>query len=530
MIANDKGLLKQLRDILLPSDATFSPSSRSGGRILSMDVFGTVVTAGGLILQFLDACASYSDEAKSLKARFDWDLRVLRVIQDYFDRRRVQTANRRLSPEDAALLERTANYLADFVGKVQRSLGKIQRKGLLGNAFNRGMWIARREDLLEMEREIFEWTRRFDVRVLGLPPQLRTIIPAVSAEDAAEVPAVVRSNARLQEFVALASEAKQSRAGAMLLESPDTLASTITSMGDISSLPISYQGDELVFASRKVSSDTISGTKSFNDLKSDLGELAAALNCLDPAADIRLLKVEFYFYHEDTHQFLFAQKPPYPTVSMMTLDELIRGDPFPRVDIALNQRLKLAHKLAEAVFFLHTAGFLHKNITPSSVVVFQRSTLPSGEDPPFADDAYLMGFDLIRANEAKTSKEGTRKEGETPKSIWDFDVFQHGDRFKGKESRRYVKTYDIYSLGVVLLEIGFWAPLKGLVGVLAQKESSAWAKELQDASPRMDARVGERYRKLVTWCLTLTSDDVVKDVEFVQQVLDPLEDMVNALS
>lgn len=42
-----------------------------------MDVFTTVITAGGLILRFLDACSAYSDEAKSLKTRFDWDIRVL---------------------------------------------------------------------------------------------------------------------------------------------------------------------------------------------------------------------------------------------------------------------------------------------------------------------------------------------------------------------------------------------------------------------------------------------------------------------
>lgn len=53
---------------------------------------------------------------------------------------------------------------------------------------------------------------------------------------------------------------------------------------------------------------------------------------------------------------------------MMTLEEMVSGDSFPEVDYPLNERLKLAYKIAKAVFFLHTAGFLHKNITSSSVV------------------------------------------------------------------------------------------------------------------------------------------------------------------
>lgn len=43
-----------------------------------------------------------------------------------------------------------------------------------------------------MEKEMFEWTRRFNVRLLGLPPELRKIIPPASSGDVANPPAVVR--------------------------------------------------------------------------------------------------------------------------------------------------------------------------------------------------------------------------------------------------------------------------------------------------------------------------------------------------
>ena len=154
----------------------------------------------------------------------------------------------------------------------------------------------------------------------------------------------------------------------MLLATSDGVASKITSRGNISFQPLQYGTEQFIFARQKVPHERMPGSPVFQSMVSEMGELAAALNCLDPATDIRLLKVEFYFYHADSNHFLFAQKPPYPTMSMITLEKMIRGDPFPKVEAPLNKRLRLAHKLAEAVFFLHTTDFVHKNITSSSVV------------------------------------------------------------------------------------------------------------------------------------------------------------------
>jgi hypothetical protein len=262
----------------------------------------------------------------------------------------------------------------------------------------------------------------------------------------------------------------------------------------------------------------------------EMGELAAALNCLDPAADVRLLKVEYYFYHTDSHQFFFSQKPPYTISSMMTLEEMISRDPFPKVESFLDERLKLAHKIAEAVFFLHTAGFLYKNITSSSIVALCRSHLPPGEVVLDIGYSYLMGFDLIREREAIMTKEGAIKESEEPRSVWDFNVFQHPERLQGESSPRYIKTYDVYSLGVLLLEVGFWEPLRKIARNLTQDHPTGWAKELSEIVPQLGPRAGERYQSLVAWCLELKGDHIVKDAEFVQEVLNPLEEIINALS
>jgi len=512
---------------------------------IKMDLFDSVVTASGLIIQFLTACSSFSDDAKSLKARFDWDMRAIRAIQEHFKHRGAQGSNAHLSIQDQELLNQTSNYLDNLAESVKRSLRKIERTGFWRAGFNRAMWISRQSELQSLEKELFDWTRRFDVRFLGLPPELQTIIPATTTNQKDEDPtpsAIVASNRRLGQFLAQVPAPKRMRAKDILLEDSNALAAAISGRADrIASLPLRFGQEQLIFAYRKHFYKMVPGTPEFREISADMGELAAALNCIDPAADIKLLKVEYYFYHPDTQAFLFAHHLPYPIMSMTSLSRMIDNNPFPMVPVPLDGRIRIAHKLAEALFFLHTANFLHKNITSSSVVALRRemgmSNFEFSEDPTSSlpvDECYLMGFDLIRSNDARTIGEGAGAKQDqtekTPRSIWDFDVYQHPHRLREKNRPRYIKTYDVYSLGVVLLEIGLWEPLVNIQGNFDEKTPNHWPKELIKAARETEMRMGQRYRFLVQWCLGLTGDEIIRPSEFVEKVLDPLEDMEKAIA
>ncbi|KAF9641145.1 hypothetical protein BFW01_g504 [Lasiodiplodia theobromae] len=498
-----------------------------------MDIFSTTITAAGLVLQFVGSCSEFSQDARSLKARLEWDLRALKAIRDYFEERCRNNANENLPADDVALLESTAEYLQGLVGNIQKSLHKIQRKGFLHTTINRTMWIVRRTEIKEMEKEVRDWTERFGVRVLALPEELRTVIStAGEGSNKAQIPAVIRSRDRLHDFLALSCSGKRMRTREMLLSNPAEVVSEIEAVGDVSNMPLEYGDGQVIFSIRAVSEKELR-PDDFDALCSEMGELAAALSCLDPAADVRLLTTTYYFYYGKCEQFLFAHVPPYEVSSMMTLEAMINDGPYPEPNISLSQRLKIAYKLAEAVLFLHTAGFLHKNITSSSVVLLQRAFPESGKVAPddIFDDAYLMGFDLIREVEATTYKTGTsRKCNHHLRSMWDFDIYQHPDRLREEDSPRYIKTYDVYSLGVLLLEIGLWEPLRKVAPEPEIRDGPlGWVLELPCATPILGMRVGEKYHRIVAWCLSLTGDRIVKDVQFVQQVLDPLESMMESL-
>ncbi len=473
-----------------------------------MDFFGPTIKAGALILNFLQACCAFSSDAEKLKTALEWDFRAIRQIRDYLREKQPINADRPLPAEDQALLEQTSKYLDELTAKLQQSCRKLERGGFLGAVINRAMWIGRKSDIQELERELFNWTGRFGVRVLGLPEELRFVIRVTQdGSEGVQTPPVVESSCRLQQFLALASDAKQKYARSMLLDSKSTekLVSEISISGDISNYPVEDGQKQLILSSRTVSAKALAAPGDLEKLKSEMGELAAALSCLDPTTtDIRLLKVDNYLYVDqgDRGLFLFVHTPPYEVLFMKTLEQLVEHEPFPKMNPPLNQCLKLAYKLAEAVFFLHTAGFLHKNITTSSIVLLEQSHSQPGavSSADVVDEAYLMGFDLIREADAITYREGSanRRTGDEPRpaiEMWKTDVFQHPDRLQGQTTiPRYVSTYDVYSLGVVLLEIGLWRPLPQVVGRLDPGNPSSWPGELLGAVPQISSRMGERYR------------------------------------
>ncbi|XXH03693.1 hypothetical protein Hte_010099 [Hypoxylon texense] len=452
-----------------------------------MDIFGTAVTAGNMILTYLDAYASYSDDARSLYHRFKWDLRLLKEIIKYFEQRQSQSSDSRLSLEDEDILNETAEYLKVLISKASASSTKIQASGFLKRTINQGLWVSRRSDLKELEQELRQWTNRFDIRLLGLPPEVRNIIPAVpiATGDNIPTPLVVESNSRMQQFARLASEAKKQRIAELLRKPPDTLLHEIEEAPDVPRT-LCVESQQYILTSRPLPSGINTNSRAFKVFQSDLGELAAALHVLDSGADVCLLKVEYYFYSASAKKFLFVQIPPHPVDEVLTLEDMIERTPYStmlvkhKTWLPLNQRLQLAKRLSEAVFFLHTAGFVHKNITPTSIISLGRSNVAASARFPYSiGNSYIMGFDMIRSQDGISALEGAlnlvRRNRHQKDTIArrNLQVFQHPDRLQLDKSKvkRYIKNYDVYSLGVILLQIGLWEPISTITTIPAKSQS-----------------------------------------------------------
>ncbi|PUU76592.1 hypothetical protein B9Z19DRAFT_1028497 [Tuber borchii] len=210
-------------------------------------------------------------------------------------------------------------------------------------------------------------------------------------------------------------------------------------------------------------------------------------------------------------------------------------DPPPRDD-----RVHLAKQIANAVIFVHSLHFVHKNMRPETILIFPNHRSKIGV--PF-----LVGFQMFRSAEGITLGTGD--------SLWSKNIYRHPGRQGIHPDNIYRMQHDIYSLGVILLEIGLWSPFvdqNGLPGVaisqivpiLQGKNQKKGAAEVKRALITMAHRhlpqgMGAKYADMVVACLTCLDSDselgseaeffeddgILVGVRYIQRILSVLEEI-----
>jgi hypothetical protein len=175
---------------------------------------------------------------------------------------------------------------------------------------------------------------------------------------------------------------------------------------------------------------------------------------------------------------------------------------------SITQRLHLARNLAKAIGYVHTFGFVHKNVRPESVLIFDR-----GDGQGMS--AFLVGFENFRRDEGSTQRLGD--------DALDKNLYRHASRQGLNPREDYEMRHDIYSLGVCLLEIGLWESFveydpTTLAHSLSQLLTAPFeignslvptalreqAKDRFSALARkcLPGCMGDRYAEIVETCLT----------------------------
>ncbi|KAI4189039.1 MAG: hypothetical protein L6R41_001742 [Letrouitia leprolyta] len=125
----------------------------------------------------------------------------------------------------------------------------------------------------------------------------------------------------------------------------------------------------------------------------------------------------------------------------MTIPQTLATGGYP-----LEARLSLAHELCNAILCVHTSGLVHKNLRPSTVLLIQRES----DAPNAMGSAYLTDWFMLRKDTELSSRRGSDN--------WMEDFYRHPRRQGRQPEERYNMGHDIYSLGVLLLEICLWEP------------------------------------------------------------------------
>ncbi|KAM6526551.1 hypothetical protein FSOLCH5_002648 [Fusarium solani] len=227
---------------------------------------------------------------------------------------------------------------------------------------------------------------------------------------------------------------------------------------------------------------------------------------------------------------LDATRPP------ISLRELLQDPKIrkPRV----TERVRLAHAISNCLLYLHAVHWLHKGLRSHNVLFFLTRDGHVDYRQP-----YLSGFDFSRPG-------GSDEMTDAPGDDAEHDLYRHpnAQSNRRRERERSKKSFDIYSLGVILVELAHWRPIEEVLGIdmrrargrpdVVRKVRDALLAE--DRVAAVGADMGERFEDATRRCLAggeelglrdgddETEDEVAErlSIEFYKEVVKRLEDVV----
>lgn len=268
-------------------------------------------------------------------------------------------------------------------------------------------------------------------------------------------------------------------------------------------------------------------------------DLASLLATSDPST-LGLLKCLGVLKNYDSSakltQFQFIFDLPMDCGNPSSLRFMLR-----QTSPSLDAKFMLAKCLARSVMAVHSASFVHKNIRPESIIVFEKG---NGRLPA----AFLTGFERFRPAAAGTILVGDMN--------WERNLYRHPKRQGILPEDTYIMQHDIYSLGVCLLEIGLWtsfvltseSPEPGQMLHISpqlemknQKRAAVEIKQILSAMAKeqLPSRMGSTYTEVVMSCLTCLDpgeanmfaneddiydkDGIIVGVAFIEKILVRIE-------
>lgn len=196
---------------------------------------------------------------------------------------------------------------------------------------------------------------------------------------------------------------------------------------------------------------------------------------------------------------------------------------------SLEDRFRLGFNLATNLLHTHAKGLTHRNVN-SNNIVFLEEGLNSPDSKPWKEGAIRKPF-LVSWDQSADDADALQPE------MLVSSIYRHPKVDRGKRSK-FRPCHDIYSLGLILLEIGIWMPIHKFWK--SKYTLFDFQKRLQTVyASKLAAKCGNSYMRAAHYCLTI-ADQMANDgsptrhpsqdgqqgklqTDFYWKVLKPLE-------
>ncbi|KAM6513261.1 hypothetical protein FALCPG4_015708 [Fusarium falciforme] len=175
----------------------------------------------------------------------------------------------------------------------------------------------------------------------------------------------------------------------------------------------------------------------------------------------------------------------------VTLHRLLSA-PRGRYRPVLEYRFRLAFDICQCIYTFHKVGWLHRSLHSMNVLFFP---LQEAEDVEYAKEPRIIGFAGSRENRLDSFTYG-------PNDDIRLRNYQHPEYLT--RQARYREEFDYYSVGILLLEIGFWSTLSKITqsSRFQDKSPEQFRSELIAARvPELGVAMGSRYMEATRACL-----------------------------
>ncbi|THW93691.1 hypothetical protein D6D15_02262 [Aureobasidium pullulans] len=160
----------------------------------------------------------------------------------------------------------------------------------------------------------------------------------------------------------------------------------------------------------------------------------------------------------------------------------------------------IARQIAESLLYLHAVNWLHKGLRSAGIVFGQTASESVGG----LGHLFVSGFGFSRPSDHSFTTSGPPHDDK-------WLLYCHPDYLDQGRKTGYRKSYDIYSLGIILIEVAHWKPIDQILQPSHSGRDSALGEQRQDIRVRiLDGGVvleqvrqnmGDRYADATRACI-----------------------------